>query len=160
VVSADLQRIVASEVALGRATGELAERHGYTKRGMRKLISSPGLQVLIAEERESLAERAEQYRLELLGLGETAIENVRRAIEDPQHPRNVETSRWLLDKVCYPPRHSVVEVNVEPQPSEAVLRQLAEALDRARVARTPPPGSRIPLLEDHLIEPGPHASTR
>jgi hypothetical protein len=150
---------VASEVALGRATGELAERHGYTKRGMRKLISPPGVQALIAEERESLAERAEQYRLELLGLGETAVENVRRAIEDPQHPRCVETSRWLLDKVAFPPRNSVVEVSVDTGPSEAVLRLIAESLDRARALRTVPPGVRVPLLEDHLFTSPPHGST-
>ena len=101
MASDDLKRLVATEVALGASTGELAERHGYTSRGMRKLVHSPGVQRLVAEERQALAEQVDRYRADLVGMGDLAVERVRSVLEDPRHPRAVETARWLLDKVAF-----------------------------------------------------------
>jgi hypothetical protein len=152
MASEDLKRLVAAEVAHGASTGELAERFDYTARGMRKLIASPAVQHLVAEERQALAEQVDRYRVQLVGMGEKAIENVRRVLDDPRHPRNAETSRWLLDKIAFG-RGDASQAEA-PGPSVNLTQQaivflnerlpkLAESLD----GYTP-----VPLEEDpHLI---------
>jgi hypothetical protein len=129
MASEDLKRLVAAEVAHGASTSDLAGRFDYTPRGMRKLIASPGVQQLVAEERRALAEQVDRYRAQLVGMGETAIENVRRVLDDPRHPRNAEMSRWLLDKVAFARTEAPqVEVNVDARLSQQAIVFLAERL--------------------------------
>jgi hypothetical protein len=74
----------------------------------------------------------------MIDLGRKAIENVRRAIEDPRHPRNVETSRWLLDRIAFRPEAAQVEVRMNVISAEVVqqLREPSIALRRCTPFRS------------------------
>jgi len=95
----DLKKIVARETASGERTSDIARRHGYSRRGMAKLLASEEVQRLTEAEREKLDELTEQHRAKLVLCGATALEQIRQVIEDPDHPRCLDTSRWVLDKI-------------------------------------------------------------
>ena len=58
--------------------------------------------------------------------GDTAIENVRRVVEDPDHPRNLDTSRWLLDKIL-PSKNQAPSVAIALQ-TESRYAEVAEEI--------------------------------
>jgi hypothetical protein len=54
----DLKRLVAREIGHGESIADVARRHGYSWKGMPKLVRSTDVQRLIDQEREKLAELA------------------------------------------------------------------------------------------------------
>jgi len=155
VASDDLKRIVASEVALGASTGELAARFDYTPRGMRKLIATEGVQRLVVEERRALAETLDDYRADLVDIGAMAVENIRRIVGDPRHPKNAELSRWLLDRLAFPrPDSLAVQVDLPPPPTQEQSQAIADALQRL-LAIKERDRREMPPIEDspHLVRP-------
>jgi uncharacterized protein YoaH (UPF0181 family) len=54
MASEDLKRLVAREIASGEPIAQVARRHGYTWKGMKKLTESPDVKRLIAGEREAI----------------------------------------------------------------------------------------------------------
>ena len=52
----DLKQAVAIEAAGGHAIGEMAEHHGYTYKGMWKLLNTDEVKALIAEQRSHMAQ--------------------------------------------------------------------------------------------------------
>jgi hypothetical protein len=158
MASADLQRLVAHGVASGESTSSLARRFGYTDRGMRKLIASAPVQRLLALERARQEELADEYRARLVLAGAKATETIERVVDDPEHPGNVPTSRWLLDRVCYPrtdPAPVTVQVGgVASIPPELQV-ELQRILDEAE-ARRATMAAMVPLEDDpHLLDGGP-----
>jgi hypothetical protein len=154
MASEDLKRLVAAEVALGASTGELAERFDYTPRGMRKLVATESVQRLVAVEREALAETLDQYRAQLVDLGAVAIENIRRVVEDPRHPRNAEMSRWLLDRIAFPRAETLeAQVTAPPGPTQEEVRALTEAFETVRRLHEQHEQYRLPPIEQdpHLL---------
>ena len=137
----DLKKHVAREIASGERIADVARRHSYSWKGMAKLVATADVQALIAEQRDALDEAAERYRAQLLLGGETAIENVRRVVEDPDHPRNLDTSRWLLDKVL-PAKNQAPTVAVAVQTLDAqVMGEIAESLSAVRERLSSSPAS-------------------
>jgi hypothetical protein len=126
MASDHLKAQIAREIAHGERIAEVARRHGYSWKGMQKLVRNPDVEALIAQEREALDEAAERYRAELVLCGDTAIENVRRVVEDPDHPRNLDTSRWLLDKIL-PSKNQAPSVAIALQ-TESRYAEVAEEI--------------------------------
>ena len=153
MASDDLKRIVAAEVALGARTGELADRFGYTSRGMRKLVHSPEVQQIVAEERQALAEEVDRYRAQLVGMGDRALERIRATLEDPRHPKAVETARWLLDRVAFGRGEAPqIQVNVDAHLNQQVVSLLNEKVPG--IARSLEGYSDAPIEQDpRLISP-------
>lgn len=154
----DLKRLVAREIAHGECIADVARRHGYSWKGMHKLVRSPDVQRLIAEEREALEDLAEQYRAQLVMGGATALDNVRRVVEDPDHPRCLDTSRWLLDKVL-PRRNDTPTVAIAMQAVDAqvlanVAGMLREGDERRAASGTVPSYEKYVLTGTEGIETG------
>jgi hypothetical protein len=152
MASQELKRLIAHKLACGERIADLARRHDYTYRGMAKLVKSDDVQALVAQEREALEERLTEYRAQMVLNGRYAVENVRRVVEDPNHPKNLETSRWLLDRMLFP-RPDGPQVNVEVWPtSEATAKQLCAQVERLLQR---PEGEPIDIDNDpHLMKPG------
>ena len=107
------------------------------------------VRALVATERERLGELLEWHRAELVLAGSAAVANLRAVIEDPSHPRNVEVSRWLIDKLL-PARSEGPAVNVQ---IGGVPADLAAEI-RDNVAQLREAISAVPPLEEspHLLE--------
>lgn len=119
----DLKRRIAVEVAAGATVTELARTHSYSVRGMRELLKRHDVRALTAAERAKLETLLDQHRAQLVLTLGLAIENIQAAIADPRHPRCLETSRWLLDRVM-----GTKPDRLEPVVEERLTRAEAEEL--------------------------------
>ena len=117
----DLKRLVAREIASGESIAEVARRHSYTWKGMKKLVETSEVRRLIAAERQKLDDLAEQHRAQLILLGGPAVENIRAAVLDPEHPKRLDMSRFVLEKVL--PTRSRLEVEAEVETIDPRGRQ-------------------------------------
>ncbi len=111
MASEDLKRLVAREIASGESIADVARRHRYSWKGMKKLAETPEVRRLVAAEREQINELAEQSRAELVLLSPVALKNVRAAVESAKHPKNLEMSRFVLEKIL--PSRTTVEADVK-----------------------------------------------
>ena len=72
MASEHLKGLVAREIACGETIAEVARRHGYTWKGMKKLVEQAEVQALVEAERQRIGELAERCRAQLLQLGPEA----------------------------------------------------------------------------------------
>ena len=107
------KRVVAREIACGESIADVARRHGYTWRGMKLLSERPDVRRLVAVERQKIDDLADQTRAELVLLGPAAIRNIQAVVDDPDHPKNLEASRFVVGRIV--PSRSTVEARLTAQ---------------------------------------------
>ena len=61
MASDDLKLLAAREIASGETIAEVARRHRYTWKGMKKLVDTPKVQQLVEAERRRIGELAERW---------------------------------------------------------------------------------------------------
>ena len=150
MASDDLKLLVAREIASGETVAEVARRHSYTWKGMKKLLDTPGVQQLVEAERQRIGELAERCRVQLLQLAPEALANIAAVLRNARHPKRLETSRFVLEKIL--PGRTTVEANVTVNPAGHDAALLEEAtveiakslrqLSEAQVGR-PHPSTRV-----------------
>jgi hypothetical protein len=160
MASKDLKELVAREIASGETIADAARRHGYTWKGMKKLVETGEMQQLVEAERQQIREAAERCRAQLLQVTPKAVENVAAVLGNPRHPKQLETSRWVIDKVL--PGRTTVEAEVSVGPSardaqlqaelDAVFVQISKSLQQLSEAQAGQPGflSRVRTGPDAL----------
>lgn len=168
MASDDLKHLVAREIASGETVAEVARRHGYTWKGMKKLVDTPEVQALVQAERHCIAELGEQCRAKLLQLGPQALDNIAEVLRNRKHPKCLETSRFVVDKLL-PPRTMLeaavsVGASVRDAESQAMLDEAMikianslQALREANAGRDPLARVRTGhefIAERRLLEAG------
>jgi hypothetical protein len=129
----DLKKIVARQAACGEPTSAIAERFGYSRRGMAKLLQSEEVQRLTDEERQKLDALAEELRGELVLVGRKALQNLREIIEDVTHPQCINVSRWALERILPRTDGPAVAIALEaPAIPAHVAAEIAESLNEVR----------------------------
>ena len=113
MASEDLKRLVAREIASGESIADLARRHGYSWKGLKQLSERPDVRRLVAAERRKIDDLADQTRAELVLLGPAAIKNVQAVVDDPDHPKSLETSRFVIGKIV--PSRSAVDLTAQEE---------------------------------------------
>ena len=162
MASEDLKHLIAREIASGDTIAKIARRHGRSWRGIRRLVDTPEMQQLVQVERQRIAELGEECRSRLFQLGPKALENIARVIHNPRHPKNLETSRFVVEKIL--PARAVIEGDAHAgasapldAESKAILTQafvdIAEGLKRFNDAQ--PLGSGL-----SRVRKGPEALLR
>ena len=124
-----LKRLVAREIASGESIADLARRHSYSWKGMKQLSERPDVRRLVAAERQKIDDLADQTRAELVLLGPAAIKNVQAVVDDPDHPKSLETSRFVIGKIV--PSRSAVEAHLTGQQEMLADPRVQEELRRA-----------------------------
>jgi len=131
VASQDLKRLIARDLAAGERPVNIARRHGISDRTVRNLRRDPEVLRHLADERGLLEALVERHRAALVLAGKAAAERVCEAVGNPLHPRALETSRWLLDKlIC--DRKSDQNVNVRHGVDVATMESLVSRLQHLR----------------------------
>src|SRR5262245_57049132 len=110
MASDDLKQLIAREIASGETIAEVARRHRYSWRGMKKLVDKPEMQQLIQAERQRNGELAERCRVRLLQLGPEALDHIAEVLRNPKHPKCLETSRFVVEKIL--PNRTMLEAEV------------------------------------------------
>src|SRR5262245_48348530 len=148
MASQDLKQLVAREIASGETIAEVARRCGYTWKGMKKLVTTLGMQQLIQAERERNGALAERCRFRLLQLGPEALDHIAEVLRNPKHPKRLETSRFVVEKILPARTMLEAEVNVDVSVRDAATQALLDQtlIDIAR--------SMKKLSEAQAGEPG------
>ena len=134
MASQELKQIVAREAAQGDSTAKLARRHKYSWKGMSLLLKTPEMKRLVAEEREALDDLAAQHRAELVLMGAPALKNIRAAVENPKHPKNLEMSRFVVEKIL--PSRTQLEGSLRVEPGLSAEAQEAMHAATTGIATT------------------------
>ena len=141
MASIDLKEIVAQEIASGESIAEIAKRHGYSWKGMSKLVKTSEVQRLVAAERERLGELLAQHRARLTVLAGQALDNIERAVRDPENPQCANASRFVLDKMLGSKNSTSLEIVSSKELDPAVrgellagIAELSKKLNQARLA--------------------------
>jgi len=165
MASEDLKHLIAREIASGDTIARIARRHGRSWKGIRRLVDTPEMQQRIQAERQRVAELGEECRARLFQLGPKALENIARVVGNPRHPKCLETSRFVVEKIL--PARAMVEVegNVGASASldaesKAVLAQafidISKSLKEFNLAQSPGRGlSRVRTGPEALLRPLP-----
>jgi len=142
MASSDLKHLVAREIASGETIAEVARRHGYSWKGMKKLVDTPEMQALVQGERQHIAQLGERCRVRLLQLGPIALDNIAEVLRNRRHPKRIETSRFVVEKIL--PTRTMVEAELSvgvsaPDPEgDAMIRdaliKIADSLQAIREA--------------------------
>lgn len=160
MASDDLKQLVAREITQGDSIATVARRHGYSWKGMKKLTTTVEVKRLVGAERDRVSELADQHRAQLVLLGSPAIENIRAAVENPRHPKNLEMSRFVLEKIL-PTRTALdAQVQIEPRLRPDVqnlinegMFEVASLLEELRDFQLGNPRNRVGAGEDALPVP-------
>jgi transposase-like protein len=141
--SDDLKALVTREIASGSTIAEVARRHGYTWKGMKRLVEQPDVQQLIRVERQRIRELGEHCRARLFQLGPEALEIIAEVIANRRHPKRLATALFVVEKIL--PTRTMVEAGVnagasrrdlESQPRlDDTLIQMAHHLKALRDAQ-------------------------
>jgi hypothetical protein len=149
MASEDLKRLVAREIASGERIAEIARRHGYTWKGMKKLVESPDVRRLIAGERQAIDQLTQQHRTEMILAGTQAVENIRKVVENPNHPRCLDMSRFVVEKIL-PSRHSVeadvnapIDVRAQAEMHEVMINMIKRFGELQEVLATQDPMKHV-----------------
>jgi len=111
MASEDLKHLVAREIASGETIAEMARRHAYSWKGIRKLVDTPEMQQLIQAERQRIQTLGDQCRAQLLQLAPDALDRIGAVVRNAKHPKCLETSRFIVEKIL--PARTMVEAEVK-----------------------------------------------
>ena len=163
MASEHLKLLVAQEIASGATVADLARRHDYSWKGMKGLVESPDVQALVHAERQDIATLAAQCRAQLLQLGPEALANIADVLRAPGHPKQLEISKFVTDKIL-PARTAIeAELTVEPKLDpeleaelHEVMRDMAQSLAAIHKAQAGHPSflSRVRSGPDALPRAG------
>jgi len=121
MASDDLKHLVAREIASGETIADVARRHGYTWKGMKKLVETAEVQALINAERQSIGELGERCRARLFQLAPEALDNIAEMLRNRKHPKRLETSRFVVEKIL--PARAMLQAEVHVEGSVRPLHQ-------------------------------------
>jgi len=110
MASDDLKHLVAREIASGETIADVARRHGYTWKGMKKLVETAEVRALINAERHSIGELGERCRARLFQLAPEALDNIAEVLRNRKHPKRLETSRFVIEKIL--PARAMLQAEV------------------------------------------------
>ena len=149
MASDDLKHLVAREIASGGTIAEVARAHGYSWKGLKKLVDKPDMQRLIEAERQRIQTLGDQCRAQLLQLGPTALDNIAEVLRDPRHPKRLEISRFVVEKIL-PTRTMVeAELNVasarDPESQSEMNHLLVQMAQHLQALREADADERDPL---------------
>src|SRR5262245_60546790 len=137
MASDDLKHLVAREIASGETIADAARRHGYTWKGMKKLVDTPEVQALIQGERQSIGELGERCRARLFQLAPEALDNIAEVLRSRKYPKRLETNRFVVEKILPARAMLQAEVHVEGSVRDAERARSAQPLAAARTHATP-----------------------
>jgi len=83
---------------------------------MRKLVDTADVQGLIEAERQRLAELSDRCRAQLLQIAPEALDHICAVVRNPKHPKCLDTSRFVVEKVL--PARTMLEADVKVGPSQ------------------------------------------
>ena len=163
MASDDLKHLVARDIATGETIAEVARRHGYTWKGMKKLVRTAPMPELIQVERQRLHTLNDQCRARLLQLGPEALDHIGEVLRDPKHPKRLDAARFVIEKIL--PNRTMLEAEVNLGVSvrragdqaliDRTLLEMAarlEEIDKANAGR-PDPLSRVRVGSEALRRP-------
>src|SRR5262245_57996539 len=140
--------IVAREIASGETVAEVARRHGYSWRGMKKLVETPQMQQRIRGERQRIQTLGDQCRAQLLQLGPNALDHLGEVLRNPRHPKRLDAARFVVEKLL--PNRTMLEadgnvgVSVRDPETQKLLDdtmiKIAESLKALHEAQAGKPG--------------------
>jgi hypothetical protein len=148
MASADLKLIVAREIACGETVAEVARRHGYSWKGMKKLVETPQMGERIQAERQRIQTLGDQCRAQLLQLGPSALDHLGEVLANPRHPKRLDAAKFVVEKIL--PNRTMLEADVnvgisvrDPEAQKLLdnaLVQIARHLEALSAAQAGPRG--------------------
>lgn len=153
-VSLVRKRLIAAEFVNGASISELSQRHGYSYRGMCRLLRSRTLSQILEEERVRVLQAAERtrvmYLMNMEALGATMLQTAL----NPQHPRAFDANKFIQERFLSAKTSSEVNVNLNVDPE--TVRELGDALRGLKAAyrgEVTTPAQEPKLLEGREVFP-------
>lgn len=134
-ITQQLREVIAQQHFMGFGTAEIASLHQLEPTRVRSILASDKVKRIIAERKAAtMAAASRSFTRFLMVADQLAEAQVRDAL-DPNSPNNYKARVYILDKVM-PQRSAIAgDTNVNIQMNAAVVTQLSEAVEAARVAR-------------------------
>src|SRR5262249_3876030 len=109
---------------------------------MKKLVETAEVQALINAERQSIGELGERCRARPFQLAPEALDNIAEVLRNRKHPKRLETSRFVVEKILPARAMLQAEVHVEGSVRDAetqsmldnALIQIANSLQQLKEA--------------------------
>jgi hypothetical protein len=135
----NLKQTVAIQAASGHSIREMAEHHGYTYKGMWKLVNSPDVQALIQEQRTHLQQVYTRTWFRFAEHGEALAAGMLEDAFNPNSAKQFEARKYCLDQLA-PAKNTVTHdgrIDVRVDVAAEVLVGLQKSIDRITEVRGP-----------------------
>ena len=133
----DLKQTVAIQAASGHAMAEMAKHHGYTYKGMWKLVNTPEVQALIAEQRTHMQQVYTRTWFRYAEHGEALAAGMLEDAFNPQSGKQFEARKYCLDQLS-PAKNSMTHsgsIDINLGINAEVLLGLKESIDKISEVR-------------------------
>lgn len=140
---------IAREIAMGISPAQVARIHSYTQPGLRRLIHTPEMEALIAEQKELLSLKGQQLIAKAWLAADQALDNIIKIANSPEDRKHYDACTYLIEKVW--PTKTVQESSVQVSLSADLTARLVDSIEEMkRVASVRP---TTPIESDlHLHE--------
>lgn len=123
-----LKQLIAGELAAGHSVVEIAERHGYSPRGMARLCRTKEVQGLVEAEQARLLQASDRIMFRFLLHADALAQGMVEDATNPSSPRQMDARKYILDRILPSRSTSQGGVNVNLAITKELVKDLSEAM--------------------------------